>query len=97
MTTQDLSNNKERIIKKIKSQISLATQENIKSVMVKMIAMLPQFDNEKATMANIDKLTIKATLSYIKNDKVSTSNQKNDFEIRREIKLKSELQSSLQY
>ena len=65
--------------------------------MVKMIAMLPQFDNEKATMANIDKLTIKATLSYIKNDKVSTSNQKNDFEIRREIKLKSELQSSLQY
>lgn len=87
MTIQDLTNNKARIIKKIQSQITLATAENIKSVMTKMVAMLPQFVNEKTTMGNIDKLTIKATLSYVKNGMVSNSLQKQLFEIRREEKL----------
>ena len=59
MTTQDLTANRDRIIRKINSQITKATNDNIKAVMTKMIAMLPLFANEKATMANIDKLTMK--------------------------------------
>lgn len=97
MTTQDLTNNKERIIKNIKSQITLATSENIKGVMVKMLAMLPQFSSEKATMKNIDKLTMKATLSYIKFDKVNTINQNTAIDVAYAIKQKESRPSSLQY
>lgn len=97
MTTQDLTNNKERIIKKIKFQITLANAENIKGVMTKMVAMLPQFADDKATMANIDKLTMKATLSYIKYDKVSTKEQSDLLNIRIEENKKSSMPSSLQY
>lgn len=75
MTTLDLTKNKERIIKKIKFQITLATKDNIIGVMNKMIVMLPQFEKEKATMANIDKLTMKAILSYIKYDLEFTQKQ----------------------
>lgn len=97
MTTQDLSKNRERIINKIKSQITLATKEQIIDVMNKMVAMLPQFSEDKPLAKNIDKLTIKATLSYIKYGMVSTNAQNEAFVIRREEKIKSELQSSLQY
>lgn len=72
MTTQDLSNNRDRIVKTIKSQISLATKEQIKDVMVKMVAYLPRYADDKPLMKNIDKLTIEATLNYIKNGMVST-------------------------
>jgi len=96
MTTQDLTNNRDRIISKIKSQITLATAENIKSVMTKMVAMLPQFANEKATKSNIDKLAMKAITSYIKYDKVSTSAQSAAIEANLEQKRNQSLPSSLQ-
>lgn len=97
MTTLDLSNNKERIIKKIKSQITLATKENIVAVMNKMIAMLPQFENEKPTVKNVDKLTMKATLSYIKNDISFTKEQGEAIDINIERRRNESLQSSLQH
>lgn len=97
MKTQDLTNNKERIIKNIRFQITLCTNDNIKGVMNKMIAMLPQFENEKATMKNIDKLTAKATASYIKYDKVNTSIQNDKIDANLEIKRNQSLPSSLQY
>lgn len=75
MNIQDLTNNRDRIISKIKFQISLATEENIKSVMAKMVAMLPLFINDKATKANIDKLTTKALISYLKHDIKFTTKQ----------------------
>lgn len=95
MTTQDLTNNRDRIIRKINSQVTKATSENIKSVMVKMIAMLPQFENEKATMANIDKLTMKATLSYIKSGMKFTEIQKEVVAENYEAKQRESRQSSL--
>lgn len=95
MTTQDLTNNRDRIIRKINSQITKSTSENIKSVMVKMIAMLPQFENEKATMANIDKLTMKATLSYIKSGMKFTEIQKEVVAENYEAKQRESRQSSL--
>ena len=97
MTTQDLTNNKERIIKKIRTQISLATKENFIGVMTKMVAMLPQFADDKATMSNIDKLTIKATLSYIKNDMKHNSIQVEASNKRLEEKRNQSLPSNLQY
>lgn len=66
MTTQDLSNNKERIIRNIKKQITGCTKNNVVDVMNKMISLLPQFEDKKPLMKNIDELTYKATISYIK-------------------------------
>ena len=95
MTTQDLTNNRDRIIRKINSQITKATNDNIKSVMIKMIAMLPQFENEKATMANIDKLTMKATLSYIKTGRTYTAEQAEAVDAAYQAKQRESRQSSL--
>jgi len=95
MTTQDLKNNRDRIIKKIKLQITLATNEQISGVMNKMLAMLPQFENDKPTMSNIDKLTSKATLSYIKYNLTHTSAQITAVDASIEAKRMDSLQSSL--
>mgnify|MGYP002335986456 CR=1 FL=1 len=91
MTTQDLTNNRDRIIKKIQAQMSGDTSAKkmmVAPVMTKMLAMLPQFANEKATMANIDKLTIKATTSWIKYNynpsATMTSSEVNAFDKKRE-------------
>lgn len=97
MTTQDLSNNRDRIISKIKYQITLCTQQNIVDVMNKMIAMLPQFADQKPTMANIDKLTAKATQNYIKYYKTSTVEQSNAIMVNYEAKQQQSLPSNLQY
>jgi len=97
MTTQDLTNNRERIIQKIKSQITSATSTNIIDVMSKMIAMLPQFEAEKATKGNIDKLTIKATLSYIKNGIKFTASQSQNIDAVLEAKRNESLPSNLQF
>lgn len=96
MTTQDLTNNRDRIIRKINSQITKATSENIKVVMTKMVAMLPQFESEKATMANIDKLTMKATLSYIKTGRTYTAEQANAVDAAYQAKQRESRPSSLQ-
>ena len=66
MTTQDLTNNREAIIREIRRQVTMATSENIKAVMTKMLAMLPQFAAEKGTKANVMKLATKAISSYLK-------------------------------
>ena len=95
MTTQDLSANRDRIIRKINSQITKATNDNIKAVMMKMIAMLPQFANEKATMSNIDKLTMKATLSYIKTGRTYTAEQAEAVDAAYQAKQRESIQSSL--
>lgn len=96
MTTQDLTNNRDRIIRKINSQITKATSENIKAVMTKMVTMLPQFESEKATMANIDKLTMKATLSYIKTGRTYTAEQANAVDAAYQAKQRESRPSSLQ-
>ena len=95
MKLQDLTDNKERIIRKINSQITKANSENIKAVMTKMVAMLPQFESEKATMANIDKLTMKATLSYIKTGRTYTAEQAITVDAAYQAKQKESIQSSL--
>jgi glucokinase len=95
MTIQDLTNNKSRIVKIINYQITKATQQNIKSVMVKMVAMLPQFADDKATMSNIDKLTMKAISSYLKYDHVFNPNQLEAVSLAIEIKKNESMQSSL--
>ena len=95
MTTQDLTNNRDRIIRKINFQITKATSENIKSVMVKMIAMLPQFENEKATMANIDKLTMKAITNYLKYSHSYTQEQAEAVDAAYAAKQRESRQSSL--
>ena len=97
MTIQDLTANRDRVISKIKNQITMATPENITAVMNKMIAILPQFTNEKATKANIDKLTIKATLIYIKTGRSFTAAQAEAVDIAYKLKQRESLQSSLQY
>ena len=97
MTLQDLTNNREMIISKIRYQITLATQENIAGVMRKMVAMLPQFEGEKPTKANISKLAMKAINSYIKYDKVSTAAQSDAIQVAMEIKRNQSLPSSIQY
>lgn len=97
MTIQDLTANRDRIIRKIKCQITLATTDNISGVMTKMVAMLPQFAGEKATMSNIDKLTTKATLSYIKTGRNYTEAQAEAVDTAYKSKQRESLQSSLQY
>lgn len=96
MKIQDLTDNKERIIRKINSQITKSTSENIKAVMTKMVAMLPQFESEKATMANIDKLTMKATLSYIKTGRTYTAEQANAVDAAYQAKQRESRPSNLQ-
>lgn len=97
MTIQDLTNNRERIIKKVKFQITLATQENIKGVMSKMIAFLPQYEGQKPLMKNIDKLTMRAIESYIKHEKVNTDAQNAAIDANIEMKKMESMPSSLRY
>lgn len=69
MTLQDLTNNRDRIIKKIKSQCSDPVA--VKEVMTKMISWLnsrEDIQSMKPTMSNIDKFTSMTTLSWLKND-----------------------------
>lgn len=91
MTLQDFTNNRERIIRKIQSKMngdSAARQFMVKAVMTKMVSYLNREDYKsmKPTMANIDKLTLLVTLSWIKYDyKPSmTQSEKEAFEDRRE-------------
>jgi hypothetical protein len=97
MTTQDLTENRNRIIAKINYQITKATSENIKAVMNKMVAMLPQFVSDKPTKANIDKLTMKAITNYIKYNHTYTAEQANAVDAAYQLKQKESRPSSLQY
>lgn len=97
MTLQDLTDNRDRIIRKIKFQITLATSENIKSIMSKMVAILPQFYAEKPTKANIDKITMKAITAYIKYGIKFTENQANVISDNYARKQKECMPSSLQF
>lgn len=67
MNIQDLSKNRNRIIKTIKNQITGATDSNIKSVMSGMVELLPSYVDVKPTAVNIDRLTVRVTTWYIKN------------------------------
>lgn len=96
MTLQDLTDNKTRIVSKINFQITKATSENIKAIMTKMVAMLPQFENEKATKANIDKLTMKAITNYLKYSHNYTSEQADTVEEAYKLKQQESRPSSLQ-
>ena len=89
MTLQDLTNNREMVVCKIRYQITMATLDNIAGVMRKMVAMLPQFANEKPTKGNVSKLAMKAISSYIKYDLVSTAAQSDAIAFALEIKKKS--------
>ena len=92
MTLQDLTNNKDRITKKIQYQMlgdGTARQVMVKPVMAKMVAYLnsrAEYQAMKPTMANIDKLTSVCTLAWIKNDYKSMMSQieKDAFEAKRE-------------
>ncbi|WP_407475393.1 hypothetical protein [Elizabethkingia anophelis] len=95
MTTTDLTNNRDRIIRTIKGKITACTSQNIKDVMVKMVAILPQFENEKATMKNIDAITFKATNLYTKYYKVNTAEQNSLIEDHIELNKLQSRQSSL--
>jgi uridine kinase len=95
MTTQDLTDNRDRIIKNIKRQ-GVAKMEDIKGVMLKMVQFLNRADYSqmRPMMKNIDKLTDECARSYIKYDMdhSMTTNERDDF--LREIKMKN-LSSSL--
>jgi len=62
-----------------------------------MLALLPKFEGQKPTMANIDKLTMKAIESYIKYEKVNTDAQNTAIDHNLIQKRKDSLPSSLQY
>ena len=95
MTTQDLTNNRDRILYNIKKQ-GVVKAEDIKGVMMKMVQFLNRADYSemKPIMKNIDKLTDECTRSYIKHDMdhSMTKNEKEDF--LKEIRMKN-LSSSL--
>lgn len=93
MTLQDLTNNRDRIIKKIQWQMSgdaAARKMMVKPIMTKMVAMLGREDiaEMKPTMKNIDKFTDMATASWIKYSynpmETMTRQEWNDFYDRRE-------------
>jgi hypothetical protein len=93
MTTQDLTNNRDRIIRKIQFQMdgdSAARNQMVVPVMTKMVAYLnnTKYSEMKPTMANIDKLTVAAAISWIKYDykpfSSMTQSEVNAFEKRRE-------------
>lgn len=95
MTIQDLTKNKERIIKKINYQITYATKQNVLDVMNKIVAIMGTDNLEKPTMANIDKLTMNAINYYIKFNKVNTQYQNIAIDNALTIKKSESLQSSL--
>jgi hypothetical protein len=95
MTTQDLTDNRNRIINNINKNITRATADNIKAVMIKMVAMLPQFATDKPTKSNIDKLTNKAITSYIKYNHNFTTEQANEVDAAYRLKQLDSRPSSL--
>lgn len=91
MTLQDLTTNRERIIKRIQSYMTgdvTARHAMVKPVMAKMVAYLNREDVKilKPTMANIDKLTATVTNSWIKYNYASsmTQSEVEAFEVKRE-------------
>jgi hypothetical protein len=93
MTLQDLTNNRDRIIRNIQFQMSgdsAARKQMVIPIMTKMVAFLnnAKYSEMKPTMANIDKLTKSATESWIKYDynpgSTMTTSEVNAFEIKRE-------------
>jgi len=69
MNLQDLTENRERIMKNIKKQSS--EKEAIVGVMNKMVAWLnsrEDIQEMKPTMGNVDKFTSMCIASWIKND-----------------------------
>jgi len=80
MTIQDLTDNRDRIIKNINFQSK--SKGAIVGIMNKMVARLISNSNlqaQKATMGNIDKLTRSCTESWIKyDDKTVYSKNEND-------------------
>jgi len=82
MTTQDLTTNRDRIIRNINYQTT--NKGAVIGVMTKMVVWLnakSDLQDQKATMANIDKLTRACILSWIKYDDktVYTKNQNDEF------------------
>jgi predicted transcriptional regulator YdeE len=92
MTTQDLKDNRDRIIKSIKFQ----QITEISKVMSRMIEMLnwSRFNDAKATMKNIDQLTKEAISAYFKND-YNESMTANEFEEYRREQTRKNLPSSM--
>lgn len=87
MTIQDLTNNRDRIIKKIKFQSNAA---DVKAVMIKMVAWIgsrKDISAMKPTMGNVDKFTKMATDSWLKNDwkPVMSKNEYQAFEEKRKM------------
>lgn len=69
MTTQDLKNNRERIIKKIRTQAS--SSDAVFGVMTKMAKWLESredIQSMKPSMLNLDKFTTMCINSWLKND-----------------------------
>lgn len=97
MTLQDLTENRDRIIKNIKRQVVYSNANDaVKGVMTKMVAFLgrEEYSAMKATKANIDKLTAACVKSWIKNSMNVSITQEWIYHI--EEKRNSELHSSLQ-
>lgn len=95
MTTQDLKDNRDRIIKSIKFQ-EITDVTEISKVMSRMIQMLnwDRFSEAKATMKNIDQLTKEAISAYFKND-YNESMTANEFEEYRREQTRKNLPSSM--
>lgn len=88
MTITDLTGNRDRIIRNVNFQTR--SKGALLGVMTKMAARLvasPDLQSQKATMANIDKLTRACTESWIKYDDkaVYTRNENDEFNEKRRL------------
>ena len=95
MTTQDLKDNKSRIIAKIRYQ-QITEMSEISKVMSRMLTIVEKNDTfkaAKATMANVDKLTKIAIEDFFKYDYVMT--EKFDFAERMRENAMKNLPSSM--
>lgn len=95
MTTQDLKDNKSRIIAKIRYQ-QITEMSEISKVMSRMLTIVEKnetFKAAKATMANVDKLTKLAIEDFFKYDFVLT--EKFDFAERMRENAMKNLPSSM--
>lgn len=97
MTLQDLTENRDRIIKNIKRQVVYSNANDaVKGVMNKMVAFLgrEEYSAMTATKANIDKLTAVCIKSYIKTGMNASITQEwlNHIEEKRNSELPSSLQ-----
>jgi hypothetical protein len=66
MTIEDLTKNRESIITEIRRQVTLASNENIKGCMNRIIAILPQYAEVKGNKANVMKLVDRAITNYLR-------------------------------